>query len=101
MLSTIWWDAIWCYYEIFHSVTDIHQPLDMRIFGAMKSPGSKEFGEFVYFKWRGYTQAAADVFVKCWKSFTRDLINKSMNLYTEFSYSSDDDESDEDSSNDN
>ena len=74
----------------------------MRIFGLMKSSGSKEFGEFVYFNWRGYTKAeAADVFVKCWKSLNRDLINKSWNLYTEFSSSSDDDESDEDSSNDN
>ena len=36
-------------YEIFHSATDIYRPLDMRFFGAMKSSGSKEFGEFVYF----------------------------------------------------
>ena len=73
----------------------------MRIFGAMKSSGSKEFGEFVYFNWRGYTQAeAANIFVKCRKSLTRYLINHG-NLYTEFSSSSDDDESDEDSSNDN
>ena len=69
----------------------------------MKSSGSKEFSEFVYRNQRGYTKAeAADVFVKCWKSLNRDLINKSWNLYTEFSSSSSSDSSSsEDSSNDN
>lgn len=77
------------------SATEIYQPLDRRIFGAMKSSGSREFDEFVFANRRGYTQPeAADIFVKCWKNLSRDLINKSWNLYEELA--SDDTDSGDD-----
>ena len=77
------------------SATEIYQPLDRRIFGAMKSSGSRKFDEFVFANRRGYTQPeAADIFVKCWKNLSRDLINKSWNLYEELA--SDDTDSGDD-----
>jgi hypothetical protein len=61
----------------------------------MKSSGSREFDEFVFANRRGYTQPeAADIFVKCWKNLSRDLINKSWNLYEELA--SDDTDSGDD-----
>lgn len=43
-----------------------------------------EFDDFVFTNRSGYTQPeAADIFVKCWKRLSRDLINKSWNLYEE------------------
>ena len=63
------------------SATEMFQPLDVRVFGAMKSKGSKEFNNFVLTNSRGFTKSeAADIFIKCWKSLSIELINKSWNL---------------------
>ena len=57
------------------SATDIYQPLDVRIFGTLKSIASSEFDNHVFDHDRGFTKAeAADMFIKCWKKLTNKFI---------------------------
>ena len=63
------------------SATEKYQPLDRRIFGAVKSMGSSYFDDFVFESKRGYTKPeAADLFIKCWSQVTVDLIQKAWKL---------------------
>lgn len=81
------------------SATDLYQPLDRRVFGALKSKGCKCFYDFAYEKNRGYTPSeAADVFVKCWYSLSIDLIHKAWNLSDVFEEEEENDESFEEKS---
>ena len=78
------------------SATDVYQPLDRRVFGVLKSKGSMIFNSFVYGNSRGYTYSeAADAFIKCWKSLSKDLIHKAWNLDNVFDETSEDVTSDD------
>ena len=49
------------------SATDQYQPLDKRIFGAVKSAAAKEFDDKAFESHEGFTQPeAADLFVRLW-----------------------------------
>ena len=75
------------------SATEKFQPLDMRVFGVMKSKGAKEFNEFVFRNHRGFTKSeAADIFVKCWRFLPVDVINKAWNLTEAYEEEEEDDE---------
>ena len=57
------------------SATDMFQPLDVRVFGALKSMASSEFDNHVFDHDRGFTKAeAADLFIKCWHKLTNVFI---------------------------
>ena len=74
------------------SATDKFQPLDLRVFGALKSSASRFFDEHVYKTGRSYTQAeAADLFVACWKKMGRNVIASAWNFKEESSNSDDSD----------
>ena len=74
------------------SATDKFQPLDLRVFGALKSSASSFFNDHVYKTGKSYTQAeAADLFVSCWKKLGRNVIASAWN----FDSNSDDSDSDD------
>lgn len=57
------------------SATDMYQPLDKRVFGAVKSAAAKEFNDKVFATQEGFKQAeAADVFIRVWKRLSHHLI---------------------------
>lgn len=50
------------------SATDMFQPLDKRVFGALKSMAAAEFSNYIFTNGDAYTKSqAADLFIKCWK----------------------------------
>ena len=57
------------------SATDKFQPLDIRIFGILKSMAAKEFNDHVFAHNTGYTKAeAADLFLKCWQRLSHESV---------------------------
>ena len=57
------------------SATDIYQPLDRRVFGALKSAGASVVDDVVFETNASPTKAeAADFFVSCWYSLSRATI---------------------------
>lgn len=57
------------------SATDMFQPLDIRIFGALKAMASSKFDDHVFKYNRGFSKAeAADLFIKCWEKLSHNLI---------------------------
>ena len=63
------------------SGTELFQPLDLRVFGCLKSMARSIYDEDLYRKQTGYTRSeAADVFVKCWNKIPHDVIRKAWNI---------------------
>lgn len=57
------------------SATDMFQPLDIRIFGALKAMASSKFDDHVFKYNRGFSKAeAADLFITCWEKLSHNLI---------------------------
>jgi hypothetical protein len=62
------------------SGTERFQPLDRRVFGALKSMGFSCFSDIVWNIDRGLTKAAAaDLFVICWEKMPSNLITSAWN----------------------
>ena len=58
------------------SGTEKFQPLDIRVFGCLKSSGQCHFDQDLFKKQEGHsTSEAADVFINCWYRLSRDVIN--------------------------
>ena len=73
------------------SGTDLFQPLDIRVFGCLKSMAQSIYNEDLFRKQEGYTPSeAADLFVRCWDRLNEDVIRKAWNV------ADDDDETSED-----
>ena len=80
------------------SATDQFQPLDLRVFGALKSIASSKFSDHVFEKNKGYSQSeAADVFVTCWKKLDRKVIDSAWDFEKHQEEDEDTSQSDEDS----
>ena len=57
------------------SATELYQPLDRRIFGALKSKASSKFSDHAFSTQSEYTKAqAADLFLVCWNELMPELI---------------------------
>ena len=57
------------------SATEKYQPLDKRVFGALKSAASKEFSDKAFEEHTGYTKPeAADLFVRLWHQLSTHVI---------------------------
>ena len=81
------------------SATDLFQPLDVRVFGTLKSMASSEFDDYVFKYDKGFTKPeAADLYIRCWKKLTREFIVSAWTFNEEDT--SDDDDSDHDSDSD-
>ena len=81
------------------SATDKYQPLDRRVFGALKSMGADVVDDFVFRTNSAPTKAeSADFFVSCWYNLSRRTIASAWDL-TE-NCDSEDDENDEDGNDD-
>lgn len=63
------------------SATDLFQPLDLRVFGTVKSIGSAIFDNFVFEFDTGFTKSqAADIFIRCWKQLSRQFVQSSWSI---------------------
>ena len=72
------------------SGTDLFQPLDIRVFGCLKSMAQSRYNEDHFLTQEAYTRSeAADLFVTCWYRLSVDVIHKAWNI-------ADDDKSDSD-----
>lgn len=59
------------------SGTEKYQPLDIRVFGILKSIASSMFDDFLWDQSRGYSKSeAADMFLSCWRKLSKDAILK-------------------------
>ena len=59
------------------SGTEKFQPLDIRVFGILKSIASSKFDDFLWDRFRGFTKSeAADLFLACWKKLPKEAILK-------------------------
>ena len=57
------------------SATDIYQPLDRRIFGAIKSKYASKCDDFLFEHDQGLTKSqAADTFLECWRELSRATV---------------------------
>ena len=73
------------------SATDIYQPLDRRIFGAIKSKYASKCDDFLFEHDTGLTKSqAADMFLTCWRELSRATVISAWELNEE----SDTDDSD-------
>ena len=76
------------------SATDLYQPLDKRIFGAIKSKYSSKCDDYLFEFDEGPSKAkAADMFLECWAELNRDTIISAWDLCEESE--SEDEDSDE------
>lgn len=76
------------------SGTDLYQPLDLRVFGTLKSMACSAFYDHAFETDESFTKPmAADLFVKLWKKLGRNVIVSAWKLAD---FSSSDDENDSD-----
>ena len=63
------------------SATELYQPLDRRVFGALKSKAAAKFNDHAFQTQTEYTKAqAADLFVTCWNELLPELIMSAWRL---------------------
>ena len=76
------------------SATDIFQPLDRRVFGALKSKAAAKGNDFQFYHDRAFSKSeAADLFLQCWKELTSDLIVSSWTISEEVESDDEDEDS--------
>ncbi len=77
------------------SGTDVYQPLDLRVFGALKSTACSMIYDRIFETDGGLTKPqAADLFVKIWKKMSISVIKSAWQLIKNDEEESDDDDSD-------
>ena len=63
------------------SATELYQPLDRRVFGALKSKASSKFNDHAFTNQTAYSKAeAADLFIQCWNELNPDVILSAFRL---------------------
>lgn len=74
------------------SATQLFQPLDLRVFGTLKSMASSEFDDHVFKHDKGFMKPeAADLYIRCWKKLTHEFIVSAWTFGEEDSDEDDDD----------
>ena len=67
------------------SATKYYQPLDRRVFGALKSSTSSSYADFAFAEQKAYSiNQAADLFLQHWKRLSHNLIRSAWHVIDAF-----------------